>query len=139
MRIQTPPTEAEAKRAANPAPPPAGQHHAIITEASEGVSPRGNETLRLLAEVTDAKGAVYRLQDWLSATPRGALRLRHAAAAVGALDDFEAGHLSAQQFVGREVVVTTEIERKKGYPPRAVIVDYAPATASRVVNLRDAG
>jgi hypothetical protein len=139
MKIPTPLSEAEAQRAADPTPVAAGQHPAIITEASEGVSERKNETLRLLAVVTDARGNEYRLQDWLSATPRGLLRLRHAAAAVGALDDFEAGHLSAQQFVGREVVVTTEIERKRGYPPRAVIVDYAPPKADRIVNLRGAG
>jgi len=131
--------EATAEKEAARNPLAAGQHRATIIAAMEGVSNRNNEKIDLMLAVIDAQGREYRLRDWLTDTPAGRLKLRHAAAAVGAVRDFEAGNISAQQFVGRAVLITTEIERKRGYAPRALITDYATVPDAVVTPLRQAG
>ena len=75
-------------------------------------------------------------KDYLTNTPLGALRLRHACEAVGTLDRYNAGEISASDFVGHTVRVKIGVEKKRGYAPRNIIEDYAVSEA-RVVSLRE--
>ena len=67
----------------------------------------------------------------------GALKLRHAAEAVGALAKYEAGEIGAADFPGHDVQVKLTVQKRRGYPDANAVEDYAPAEAGRVVNLRE--
>jgi hypothetical protein len=109
---------------------------AMIHAALERPSARGNDTIELDIAVPDGRGGKRPFKDWLTNTPIGALRLRHACEAVGALDRYNAGEISATDFVGHTVRVKIGIEKKRGYAPRNIIEDYAVSEA-RVVSLRE--
>ena len=109
---------------------------AMIPAALERPSARGNDTIELDIAVPDGRGGNRPFKDWLTNTPLGALRLRHACDAVGALDRYNAGEISASDFVGHTVRVKIGIEKKRGYAPRNIIEDYA-ASEARVVSLRE--
>jgi hypothetical protein len=133
-------SEDEAREARKPkklCPP--GQRRGTVLEATEGVSPKGNETLRAVIGIIGPDGTEYRLIDVMSATPLGALKLRHFCVACDAEAEFDAGHIDASLFIGREVMATVATERKRGFQPRAVISDYAPVAGAVVTPLRAAG
>jgi hypothetical protein len=111
-------------------------HDGRVTEAVEGISPRNNPTMRLTVTVCDDEGVERILHDVLSDTPLGAAKLRHACEAVGALAGFEAGGISQDDFPGHDVQVKIAVEKKRGFAPRNIIVDYRPASASSVVCIR---
>jgi hypothetical protein len=71
-------------------------------------------------------------------TALGAAKLRHACEAVGALDRYESGEITQDDFPGHDVQVKIIIEKRRGFPDQNRIVDYRPATAGRVLNLRTA-
>lgn len=109
---------------------------AMIREAVERPSARGNDMIELVIAVPDGRGGERLFKDYLTSTPLGALRLRHASEAAGALDRYGAGEISASDFPGRTVRVKIGIEKKRGYAPRNIIEDYAAAD-SGVVSLRE--
>jgi len=117
-----------------------GHYDAEIREAHETVSKRGNPTVALRLGISDGKGGEREEPDWLtdSSFAAAAAKLRSICEAVGALDRYEAGEVSAEDFVGRRVRVLLEIERKRGYPDRNRVVSYSAAD-TRVVNLRSSG
>jgi hypothetical protein len=86
----------------------------------------------------DAAGTEWTLFDYLTDTGKGGLKLRHACAARGVLAQFEAGSVDASDLPG-PVRVKIGIEKRRGWPDRLIILDYAAAAASGVVNLRAAG
>lgn len=74
--------------------------------------------------------------DYLTDTPQGVLRLRHALAAVGgdALSRYEAGEgVRPEDFAGARVSVKLKIERRGQFPARSVIEDYRPLNSSSSV------
>lgn len=110
---------------------------AVIREAVEGSSARGNEMIELDIAVPDGRGGERLFKDYLTGTPLGALRLRHACEAVGALDRYtSAGEVGASDFVGHTVRVKIDVEKKRLFAPRNIISDYAKSEA-RVVSLRE--
>ena len=109
---------------------------AMIREAVERPSARGNDMIGLVIAVPDGRGGERLFKDYLTSTPLGALRLRHASEAVGALDRYNAGEISASDFPGHTVRVKIGVEKRRGYAPRNIIEDYAAAEA-RVVSLRE--
>lgn len=93
--------------------------------------------IELTIIVPDAQGNERTLHDWLTNSSLGALRLRHAAAACGALPKYEAGEIDQGDFPGHDVRVKVSIAKQRGYPDKNKIEDYAVAVAAgRVVNLR---
>jgi len=134
----TPRSEAEAVKASRRTLLPAGMHDAEIREASEQQSKRGNDMIPLLVIVRDVDGIERELRDYLTDKALGAAKLRHACEAVGALAKYDNGSIGAEDFPGHAVRVKIGIEKKRGFPDRNVIEDYAPSAAARVVNLREA-
>jgi hypothetical protein len=111
---------------------------ARIIEAAEKLSKSGKPMIELTLSVPDAKGNERQLRDWLLPTSKlGALKFRHCCEAVGALAQYEAGSIAAEDFPGNDVRVKIAIKKQRGYPDTNVIEDYA-AVASPVVNLRAA-
>jgi hypothetical protein len=140
MRIPTPRTEEAAQKASLRELLAAGWHYGRITESVEKLSKRGAEMIENTVVVPDAEGNERTLRDWLMGdSSLGALKLRHAAEAVGALAKYEAGVIGQDDFPGHDVRVKVSIEKRRGYPDQNRIEDYAAATAGRVVNLRAGG
>lgn len=138
MRL-TPRSEADAAKAARRTLLKPGMHDARIVEAVEKPSKAGNDMIELAVIVLDADGNERTLRDWLTNSTLGALKLRHAAEAVGALARYDAGEIGQADFPGHDVRVKISIEKRRGYPDANRIDDYAAAAASRVVPLREAG
>jgi len=135
----TPRTEADAFKASRRTLLPAGWHDARITEAIEKPSKRGNDMIEIAALVPDGDGGERTLRDWLTDSTLGALKLRHAAEAVGALAKYEAGEIGQGDFPGHAVQVKLSVEKRRGYPDSNKIEDYRAAAAAGVVHLRQAG
>jgi hypothetical protein len=110
----------------------AGWHPAEITEAAERSDKNGDDMIELVVNVGGRS-----LKDWLSDT-WAAAKLRAAVVAVGALDAYEAGAISQDDFSGRAVQVKIRIEKRRGFPDQCRIEDYRAVAASSVVNLRAA-
>jgi hypothetical protein len=126
-------SESALQQAASPKLVPPGEYDGIFQQAVEQESKRNNA---MLAAVIGVQG--HEIRDYLVDVGIGALKLRHACAAVGALAKYEAGEISAADFVGKAVRVKIAIEKKRGFSDRNVIEDYI-AAAAQVVNLRGAG
>ena len=98
----------------------------------------GKPMIENLVSVPDAEGNGERqLRDWLLPTSNlGALKFRHCCESVGALAQYEAGSIAAEDFPGNDVRVKIGIKKQRGYPDSNVIEDYAAPADSSVVNLR---
>jgi hypothetical protein len=116
-------SEDEAKRASSRNLLKPGMHDARITEAVEKESKAGNDMIVLTVVVRDAAGDERTLTDWLTDSSLGALKLRHAAEACGALDRYSAGEINQSDFPGHDVRVKIGVEKKRGFEPRNVILD----------------
>jgi hypothetical protein len=134
----TPRSEPDAVKAAARTLVPAGWHNARIIEAIEKQSKRGNDMIEIACLVPDGNGGERTLRDWLTDSALGAAKLRHAAEAVGALSNYEAGEIGQADFPGRDVQVKVSIEKRRGYADSNKIEDYRAASAG-VVHLRHAG
>jgi hypothetical protein len=109
---------------------------AVIREAVERSSARGNEMIEIDIAVPDGRGGERLLKDYLTGTSSlGALRLRHACESIHKLDRYDAGEVSASDFVGHTVRVKIGVEKKRSYAPRNIIEDYA-ASEANVSSLR---
>jgi hypothetical protein len=131
MMMKTPGlSELEAKSASERTLLKAGWHPALFQEAVERESRRGNAMIEVLVTVTDASnGGEREFRDYLTGSAGlGAAKLRHACEACGpdVLARYEAGEVSQDDFPGKSVRVKLDVERRRGYQPRNVIVDYAP-------------
>jgi hypothetical protein len=115
---------------------PAGKQDARFVEAEERPAKSGKDMIAVGLAVIDADGQERVLRDYFTDSAACAVRFRHAAAAVGALERFEAGEISASDFVGHACRIQIGVEKKRGYNPRNVVLDYSAAAASGVVNLR---
>jgi hypothetical protein len=139
MRVN-PKSESEAREASRSVLLKPGWHDARIDDAADKLSKAGNDMIELGVAVAAPDGSERIFRDWLTASDRGALKLRNACIAVGAQSAYEAGEISAADFPGHAVRVKLGVEKRRGYPDRNVIEDYAAAPASGVVTpLRAAG
>ena len=137
LTIRKPLSESEAVKAQKPMPW-RGWFRAEFRETADTETKRGDPMIAVwLAVFNGDEEREYR--DWFTAADRGAARLRHAAEAVDVLAQYEAGQVSADLFAGHACEVKLDIEKRRGFPDRSVIVDYRAAAASGVVHLRSAG
>lgn len=119
-------SEAEAAKDANRALLKLGKYDATITEVSEYISPRGNETFKCIVVVGDRT-----FTDYLTDTDFGGLKLRHCCASRGVLAKFESGSIEAADLPG-PVRVKIGIEKRRGFRDRNVILDYEAVDSSVV-------
>ena len=110
-------SEEAAAKDANRALLKLGKYNGTITEVSEYVSDRGNETFKAIVEVA---GRTF--TDYLTDTELGGLKLRHCCASRGVLAKFDAGLIEASDLPG-PVRVEIGIEKgKRGFRDRNVIL-----------------
>jgi hypothetical protein len=132
-------SEAEAVKASRRTLLRSGSYDAMFREAVEKESKRGNEMIEAVVVVYDGEGGEREFRDFLTNTTLGALKLRHACEAIGSISKYESGDISAADFAGSNVRVKIGTEKRRGWPDRNIIEDYAPPSASGVVQLRSAG
>jgi hypothetical protein len=101
-------SETEARKVSQRRLLQAGHYPARIIEAVEKESKAGNDMIELLVAVRAADGSEREFRDWLVGTDRGALKLRHAAEAVGALAKYEAGEIGQDDFPGHNVRIPAQ-------------------------------
>jgi hypothetical protein len=132
-------SEAELLKTARPKKlPKPGWYDGDIEDVAEDISKNNNEMFKGTAAFFDAAGEKWTLTFYLTDTPKGGLILRHACAARGVLEKFEAGSVEASDLPG-PVRVKVGIEKRKGWPDRLIVEDFAARAASSVVNFRSAG
>jgi hypothetical protein len=129
-------SESELAKAATGEPLEPGWYDAIISSALDTKAKSGREMMVLENIVSDAAGEERTLTDYLTDSTLCGLRLRHAAVAVGAEAKFDALSIGQDDFAGRRVRILVGVEKKRGFRPRNVCLDYAAPNS--VVNLRSA-
>lgn len=130
-------SEEELRKAARPKKFPTGWHDGEIEDAQETTSQNNNDMFRCTVSFFDRDGEKWSLTTFLLDTPKTGLVLRHACAARGVLEKFEAGAVEASDLPG-PCRVKVGIEKRKGWPDRLKVEDFAPPSSSSVVNLRAA-
>ena len=88
--------------------------------------------------VPDADGNERTFRDYLTDTALGAVKLRQACEAAGALRVTKSARSATPIFPGMMCGSKLGARNKRGYPDRNVIEDYATSSASSVVALRGA-
>lgn len=103
---------------------PKGEYDFEIAEASDEVSKKGNEMIKLKVLVFDDEGNPRTIFDYL--LEEISYKLRHAAYACGLGGEYESGALQAQDFIGKAGRCKVIIQKDKSgqYPDKNVIQDY---------------
>lgn len=101
-----------------------GTYSFEIVAAEEKTSAKGNDMIELKLFVYDDEGRPRTMRDFL--TESIAYKLRHAAEVCGLLDDYEAGELTASDFIGKTGQLKIRIEKDKSgqYPDKNGVADY---------------
>lgn len=128
-----PVTESAAHAQANAFEPwPKGEVDFECVSAVDGVSKNGNDMTELEHFIFNKSGQRRRVKDWLVNSEGVAYKVRHFAASVGMLAQYEKGELPAIDLPGKTGRLTIGIERGKPdgkggkYPDRNVVQDYVP-------------
>jgi hypothetical protein len=95
-----------------------------VVEAKEERSSAGNDMFHLQVNILLPGGNGKIVHDYL--LPQRMEKFRHAAQAMGLIEKFDTGILSADDFVGRRGKCKLGVERDREgyYPPKNVIADY---------------
>lgn len=102
-----------------------GEYGFTVMEAEDTQSKAGNDMMKVKLEVFAPDGGTRHVYDYL--LEKMAFKLRHFAATVGRMADYERGELSADAVVGRSGLVRIEIEPAGDYPAKNVVKDYVVA------------
>jgi hypothetical protein len=111
----------------------------IIDQATETKSRAGRPMIALRHLVQLPDGSERELPDWLLDAEAVADKFRAAVVAVDALDRYQQGEISAEDFAGRKVQILVSVEKRRGQPDRNYVESYRAAPSSSVVSLRSAG
>ena len=134
----TPRSEEEARRVSSRELIKPGWVDSIIDEATDTLSRRNNPMIAVRHLVQMPDGSQRELPDWLLDADAVADKFRSAVVSVDALDRYEQGEITADDFAGRTVQIRVGIEKRRGQPDRNYVEQYR-AAASSVVPLRSAG
>ncbi len=131
-------SKSELQKAAQPSLLRSGWYDGEFSEVIEFVSQRENDTFAAQVVIRLEDGTTRTLRDYLVDVGRGGLKFYNAAVSSGVGAKYEAKQeISPYDFVGKAVRVKIAIEKKRGFPDRNIIEDYA-APASEIVKLRSA-
>lgn len=101
----------------------AGECDFTITQATDEVSQNTNEMIHLVLRVENDKGQRNTLHDYLLEATGG--KLRHFCEAVGLMDEYESGELTADHCANQTGRVRVAIEKGKGdYQDKNIVKDY---------------
>lgn len=107
-----------------------GIYDAEVIKAEDTMSKAGNDMIALTLRVFGEDVAVLVNDFLLDAI---AYKVRHAAEAMGLLSDYETGHLTASDMMGKTVRVRIAIQKDKNgqYPDRNGVADYVVDKSAR--------
>jgi len=132
MKFQ-PKTQAEIKAAANERAGsllwPRGTYDMEVVNASDEISSKGNEMIKLQLRVFDASGNTRMVWDYL--LPSLVEKLAYACEALGLTSQYDAGDLSASDFEGKTGQVVLYVQKgTDGYADKNAVAGYVrPTTA----------
>lgn len=102
---------------------PKGSYDYEITDASDEISSKGNDMIKLTLKVVNDHGDSRTFYDYLLEAI--AHKLRHCAEAANLADEYDRGDLRARDFIGTAGRCIVGIEKGKGdYQDKNNIVDY---------------
>jgi hypothetical protein len=103
---------------------PRGDYDFEIIEGEDKVSEAGNSMIALTIKVTNSVGVSRYVRDYL--LEKRPIKLRHAAEACGLLEQYEAGELAAEDFIGKtgKLTLTIEKDKNKKFPDKNAVADY---------------
>jgi len=103
---------------------PKGAYRFEVLEATDKESRAGNPMIELKLKVTDSRGVARFVTDYL--LEQWPIKLRHAAEACGLIDQYDAGELTGQNFVGKtgRVMLGIQKDKAKKFPDKNVVLDY---------------
>lgn len=105
---------------------PKAEYGFEIVDAEEKKSGAGNDMFEIVVRVSNGNGTSRKLTDYL--LPKRAGKLYSCCAAIGLLDKYRSGVLSADDFIGGRGKLLLSVEKgKNGFPPRNVIEEYNAA------------
>lgn len=112
-----------------------GDYDFEVVGACDAISKAsGSEMIVLDLKVFTRTGEHRMVKDYLVATPGGMRKVRAFAAAVGMLDDYEAGDLDAHALQGQAGRCKIGADRSEGYEPKNRVAYYLdPAKAQAAV------
>jgi hypothetical protein len=131
-------SKGELQKAAQPSLVRSGWYDGEFGEVIERLSQRQKEIFDARVVIYLADGTKLEVRDFLVDAGRGGLKFFNACVAVGIQAKYEAQQeISAADFIGKTVRVKVGVEKKRGFPDRNIIEDYA-APAAEIVKLRSA-
>ena len=102
---------------------PDGEYEAVVHEAEDTESKKGNEMLKLTLDVYGPDGERVRVWDYL--LDQFSFKLYHFCESAGLLDKYNTGVLVDADCVGARVMAKIATQEGEGsYPDRNVVVDY---------------
>lgn len=111
---------------------PAGEYGFEIFEAKDTISKvkpdgtGGNEMIELKLKVFNNEGGYKILSDYLLDIDSMAFKIRHACDACGLIDRYEAGQITANDFIGKTGYLKLRVQKDKAekYPDKNTVQDY---------------
>jgi hypothetical protein len=114
---------------------PAGEYDFEVKTAEETTSKTsGAEMVKLTLSVFNAAGAKTSVFDYLVSSEKAIFKIRQFAAAVGLLEEYEAGELDALDMEGLGGKLKLKVESSELYGDKNSVVSYiaAPVTAGSI-------
>ena len=104
---------------------PRGEYDFEVVAAEETVSKSGNEMIALELDIYDSAGKSKRIFDYLVGIPEAQFKVRHFAAAVGLLAQYETGELGDEMLEGRTGRCKINIKKgTDGFADNNAVADY---------------
>lgn len=126
MRIANPISKKEAEGSGF-TPWRAGDYDFEVFDASEEISSIGNEMIKLTLYVFDEDGNKRTVFDYLVNSEKAQFKIRHFAAAIGRISDYENGDMDINNMVNKTGRLKLRIKPAQGeYPAGNSVGDYIP-------------
>lgn len=106
---------------------PAGDYPAALASCEQKMSKAGNDMYELAFDVWQGERQMQ-VRDYV-VMPQFLWKLKRLARAIGQSDAFEAGKFDPAEHIGRNLVVSLEIESRDGFDDRNLIRAYLPKDA----------
>jgi hypothetical protein len=112
---------------------PRGVYDFEVMDASDEVSSKGNEMIKLRLKVYDQAGNTQTVWDYLLEQIMG--KFAHACEAMGLTTQFDSGNVEAADFEGKSGQVVLYVQKgQNGYPDKNSVADYVrPQETNHVV------
>lgn len=111
-----------------------GEYDFAVVDAIEKLSKSGNEMVELKLQMEDKEGRQFTIFDYLVSTESMAYKVRHFAASVGLVAQYDKGDMAAEYMLGRTGRCKLGTKpAKDGYPAQNKVNDYIGTSAEEPV------